>query len=321
MLALYPLSNVHFHTAAVSHRVTNVDLNVFMSYLEYMDSTIKPNIFEFSDYREFIRAYYEAQKARNPHFSFQVFCNNAGFPNKGFVHNVISGVKNLSRLSVMKFSQGMRLTKSESEFFEHLVFFNQARNVKERNHYFEKLQSVRPMTPEASSAKKVADHQFAFYSTWHGSAIRSIIEMFPEKSLDYSWIGRNCSPRISAVIVRKTIKTMLELGLLEQKNGRLQVQDKIITTGREAKNLAVARFHIETIRLAQKALMELPSEKRHITGLTLGISPGAYEQVCEDIFALQEKILRLAENDEGSNAVYQLNFHLFPLSNVPITMD
>lgn len=69
---------------------------------------------------------------------------------------------------------------------------------------------------------------------------------------------------------------MLELGLLEQINDQLRVKDKIITTGREAKNLAMARFHMEMMQLSHKALEELPSEKRHITGLTLGISPKAY---------------------------------------------
>ncbi len=68
---------------------------------------MKPNVFEFTDYREFIRAYYQMQKANNPHFSFQVFCMNAGFTNKGFVHNVMHGVKNLSRVSAMKFSRSI----------------------------------------------------------------------------------------------------------------------------------------------------------------------------------------------------------------------
>jgi uncharacterized protein (TIGR02147 family) len=282
---------------------------------------MKPNIFEFTDYRKFIQAYYDSQKALNPHFSFQVFCNNAGFPNKGFVHNVIHGVKNLSRLSAMKFSQGMKLTRSEADFFENLVFFNQADSVKEKNHYFEKLQAVRPMTPQASAAKKVAESQFSFYSTWYGSAIRSIIDMFPDKSDDYNWIAKNLYPRISPSLVRKSIETMLKLGLIEKKNGRLLVKDKIITTGREAQGLAIAHFHMEMMRRAQQALNDLPSNKRHITGLTLGISQKAYRQICEDVFALQEKILRIAEADEASDSVYQLNFHFFPLSKTPINKD
>ena len=282
---------------------------------------MKPNIFEFTDYRLFIKAYYETQKAQNPRFSFQVFCNNAGFPNKGFVHNVIHGVKNLSRLSAMKFSQGMKLTRTESDFFESLVFFNQAESVKEKNHYYEKLQAVRPTTMQASVAKKVAESQFSFYSTWYGSAIRSIIDMFPDKSCDYNWIAKNLFPRLSPSLIRKSIDTMLRLGLLEKKNGRLLLKDKIITTGRETQSLAVAHFHTEMMRRAQQALNDLPSDKRHITGLTLGISQKAYKRICEDIFALQEKILKAVENDEGSDSVYQLNFHFFPLSRTPIHKD
>jgi uncharacterized protein (TIGR02147 family) len=280
---------------------------------------MKPNIFEFTDFRKFIQAYYESQKAENPHFSFQVFCTRAGFPNKGFVHNVIHGVKNLSRASALKFSQAMRLAKSETDYFENLVFFNQAKSVREKDLYHERLQSVRPMTPEASLAKKLADSQFAFYSAWYGSAIRSIVDMFPGK--DYKWIAKNLYPRVSPVLVRKSIHTMLKLGLLERKNSRLKVKDKHITTGRETRSLAVAHFHLEMMRLAAQALKELPSGKRHITGMTLGISRAAYDQICREIFSLQEKVMKIAENDKDSDSVYQLNFHLFPLSKIPIPKD
>jgi uncharacterized protein (TIGR02147 family) len=281
---------------------------------------MKPNIFKFTDYRAFIQAYYESQKEQNPHFSFQVFCTNAGLPNKGLVHNVIHGVKNLSRASALKFSLGMRLTKSEADYFENLVFFNQAKNVKEKNHYYEKLQSVRPMTPEASIAKKVADNQFEFYSTWYGSAIRSIIDMFPGKG-DYKWIAKNLYPRLSPVVVRKAIQNMLKLGLLKKKGKRLSVQDKFITTGPEARSLAVAQFHLQMMQRAAEALKELPSDKRHITGLTLGISNRAYGKIRDEILAVQEKIMKIARNDEDSDSVYQLNFHFFPLSKTPIKKD
>jgi uncharacterized protein (TIGR02147 family) len=75
------------------------------------------------------------------------------------------------------------------------------------------------------------------------------------------------------------------------------------------------------MRLAGRALVELPPDKRHVTGLTLGISRKAYARICEDIFALQEKILKTAEEDEGSDSVYQLNFQFFPLSKTPIRKE
>lgn len=281
---------------------------------------MKPNVFEFTDYRAFIKTYYEARKALNHNFSLQVFCNSAGFPNKGFLHNVIHGRKNLSHVSALKFAQGMKLTKSETEFFTNLVFFNQSKTFSERAYYYDKLQCVRPMTPQASAAKKMLTSQFDFYAEWYHSAIRSIIEMFPGR-VSYKWVAKNLYPKISPVIVRKSINRMHELGIIDNKNGRLMVKDKVITTGRETKSLAVAKFHLQMMQLAEQALKELPAEKRHITGLTLGISKSAYEKICEEIFSLQEKIMEIVKEEEGSDSVYQLNFHFFPLSKSPIKKD
>lgn len=279
---------------------------------------MKPNLFEFTDYRKFINVFYHAKKAESPAFSFQVFCDKAGFPNKGFVHNVIHGVKNLSRTSAMKFAEAMELTKTEADYFEHLVFFNQARTFKERDHYFEKLNSVRPMTTAASIAKLVRSDQFDFYSKWYHSAVRSIIDLFPVKD-DYKWIAKNMQPRISRVLVRQAVDLMLKLGLIErQKNGVLKVKDKVITTGPEAQSLAVGRFHLEMMKSAALALKEIPADKRHITGLTLGISQKVYAKITEEILAFQDKIMEIAKNDTDSDGVYQLNFHFFPLTKTPI---
>jgi uncharacterized protein (TIGR02147 family) len=69
--------------------------------------------------------------------------------------------------------------------------------------------------------------------------------------------------------------------------------------------------------LAASALRELPKAKRNISGLTLGISGNAYDTICNEIIAFQDKILAIARNDEGSGGVYQFNFHLFPVSKMP----
>ena len=279
---------------------------------------MKPNIFEFTDYRKFVNAFYQTKKADNPAFSFQVFCDKAGFPNKGFVHNVIHGVKNLSRTSALKFAEAMDLTKTEADYFENLVFFGQAKTFKERDHYFEKLTSIRPMTTQGSIAKQVRTDQMDFYSRWYHSVVRSIIDLFPVKD-DHKWIAKNLQPRISPVLVRNSIALMLKLGLIEkQKNGVLKVKDKVITTGPEAQSLAVGRFHLEMMKLAAQALKEIPADKRHITGLTLGISQKACAKITDEILAFQDKIMEIARNDDDSDGVYQLNFHFFPLTKTPI---
>jgi hypothetical protein len=42
--------------------------------------------------------------------------------------------------------------------------------------------------------------------------------------------------------------------------------------------------------------------------------PAAYEEICKVIQGAQETILDIAGKDRGSDTVYPLNFHLFPVS-------
>ena len=56
-----------------------------------------------------------------------------------------------------------------------------------------------------------------------------------------------------------------------------------------------------------------PPGTRHISGLTLGISQEGYERIVERINAFRKEIALLAEEDEGSDKVFQLEFALFPV--------
>lgn len=272
------------------------------------------NIFEFTDYRQFLKAYYEAKKAGNPRFSFQVFSDKAGFPNKGFVHNVIHGIKNLSKSSIIKLSNAMELTKMEAVYFENLVNFNQVESHGERNHCFEKLNAVRAINSQGGNAKQVRTDQYEFYSKWHHSAIRSIIDMYGFKG-NYRWLAKMIRPRISPWQAHKSVKLLLKLGLIvKRKNGTYAIADKSITTGKEVVCLAVQNFHIDCARLAEKAITDLSREERNISGLTLGMSKEAYQRICEETQEFQKKVMTIADADEEADRVYQFNFHLFPMS-------
>lgn len=276
---------------------------------------MRPNLFEYTDYRMFLQAYYAYRKAENPHFSFQVFSNNAGFPNKGFIHNVIHGIKNLAKSGIIRLTSAMKLTKSESDYFECLVYFNQSENYRERNYYFEKLKSIRPINNQGSAAKEVRANQYEFYAKWHHSAIRSIIDMYGFKD-DYKWLAKMVFPRISIWQARKSVRLLLKLGLITRhKDSTYTVADKSITTGQDIVGLAIQNFHIDCTDLAKKAMTDLPRDERNVTGLTLGISSETYNRICNETLEFQKKIMDIANEDKKANRVYQFNFHLFPMSN------
>jgi uncharacterized protein (TIGR02147 family) len=276
-----------------------------------------PDIFSYHDYRKFLADYYDEKKAIVPHFSYQNFSRKAGFSSKSFIFNVIKGKKTLSRASVVRLCSTMNMTKTESAYFENLVYFNQAINFTERNFYFEKLNTVRPVTTGASKARELLHDQYEFYSQWYHVVIRSLIDLFPLIK-DPGTLAKMVYPAITTKQAKKSIELLLRLKLIDKRpNGTYGISSKLLSTGRELQGLAIQQFHLACTELANKALRELPGDKRNITGLTLGMSRKAYDKICDEIYSFQDKILAIAENDEDSDGVYQLNFHLFPVSKPP----
>ncbi len=274
------------------------------------------DIFSYSDYRKFLSDYYDERKISRFGFSYQNFSQKAGFTSKSFVFNVINGRKNLGRGSIVKLCDAMKLSKTEAAYFETLVYFNQAPNFKERNFYFEKLSAIRPSSPEASSARKLRNNQYEFYSNWYHVVIRSLIDLYPDIK-EPERIASMVNPPLKSLQVKKSIELLLRLGLIEsRKDGGYRILDKALSTGHEVQSLAILQFHLDCMDLAAKALKVLPKDQRNISGLTLGISKSAYEETCKIIHAAQESIIAIAEKDEGSDMVYQLNFHLFPVSRI-----
>jgi uncharacterized protein (TIGR02147 family) len=275
-------------------------------------------IFEYDDYRKFLSDWFLEKKKASKSFSYASFAEKAGFSDRGFINNVIHRRRDLTKESLVKVAEAIGLSKDETDYFENLVFFNKSIDLKERNYFFEKMCQVKSTGKEALKAIKMRDEQYEFYSKWHHSAIRSLIDMYPFSN-DYEWLAKNVSPQITVREAKKSVELLERLGMIyRQDNGRYKLATKTITTGSEIKSLGVQNFHRMAADQAKRALEILPVSKRNITGLTIGISDKTYHRICEEIQAFRSKVINFAENDECADRTYQLNFHLFPVTRTDI---
>lgn len=274
------------------------------------------SIFAYTNYRAFLADYYKHHKALNPLFSYQMLSDKAGFSNRGFLHNVITGSKNLSKSAAVKLAQAIKLKPVEADYFENLVSFNQAKNHRERNYFFEKINAIKCNLQGSATMRELRKDQYEFYAAWYISVIRSLIDMYGFKD-DYRKLAKDVFPNIKPKEAKKAVRILENLGMIKKrKDGAYMVMDKIITAGREIIQLGLQNFHLQTLDLAKKALQELPKDKRNISGLTLGISKKTYDAMCREIEAFQARLLAMAEADSDAANVYQLNFHFFPVSNI-----
>ncbi|MBD3322544.1 MAG: TIGR02147 family protein [Chitinivibrionales bacterium] len=299
--------------------------NMFAYFLQFLWERVRicnkgkkpmPNVFEYTNYREYLEDYYAGKKNGNPHFSYQLFSDKAGFKDKSCLYSVIKGKRSLSKTGIFKISQAIKLNHYESEYFENLVAFNQAKNLKEKNYYYERMNQVKCYGKGVGNAKETRKNQYEFYSNWYLSVIRSLIDMHEFKD-DYAWLAKSVYPPIKPSEAKKAVALLQKLELIKKtKKGTFRVCDKTITAGAEIIRLGLLNFQLQTTSLAAKAIQELPRDKRHISGLTLGISKKTYELICKEIELFQERLQMLAENDEEADNVFQLNFHFLPVSNI-----
>ena len=234
-------------------------------------------IFEYLDYREFLKDYYSAKKEANPAFSLRVFSDKIGFKAKDFISRVMNGDKNLSSASIPKVASGLRLGKHETEFFVGLVKFNQAETMDERNAAFEEMQAALKVVRFSEKQHILGHTQYMVYSHWRHLIIRSLIGMFGFDG-DYEALAKMVHPHVTADEAKKSVKLLEECELIKK-----------------------------------DSIDRDPPGSRHVSGLTLGISQEGYERIVERINAFRKEIALIAEEDKNSDKVFQLQFALFPV--------
>lgn len=284
------------------------------SYIRGMsERETKKKVFEYLDYREFLRDYYNQKKKANPAFSLRVFSDRIGFKAKDFISRVMNGEKNLSGQSIPKVASGLRLGKHETEFFVALVEFNQAGTTEERNAAFEVMQAVLKVVRFAEKQHVLGHVQYMVYSHWRHLTIRSLIGMFGFDG-DYEALSRQVHPRVTADEAKKSVQLLEECLLIKKdENGKYVLTESAITTGDRTSKLALRGYHQHCLKLASESIDRDPPGNRHISGLTLGISQEGYERIVERINAFRKEIALIAEEDQGSDRVFQMEFALFPV--------
>lgn len=271
------------------------------------------SIFEYEDYRAYLRDLYEHLKKTQSCFSYRFFSARAGFRSPNILKLVIEGKRNLSPRSVEKFARALKLKKDEAEFFRALVNLNQARTVEEKGHHAEQLMRLGPFR----RMHPIRKDQFEYYALWYNIPIREML-VLPTFSEDARWIAKALVPPVSPQQARRAIDLLLGLGLVKRdEEGRLVQAEAHITTGDEVTSTSVKGYHREMIQKASEAMDRFSAPERDISSVTLALSEEGFKQVKALIQQFRKELLAIAGRGERSpEAVYQINFQLFPLTRV-----
>ncbi|MBK6513816.1 MAG: TIGR02147 family protein [Polyangiaceae bacterium] len=268
-----------------------------------------PSVYEYLDYRAFLRDHYAAKKAGDTKFSFRFFARRAGFTSSNFLKLVMDGDRNLGPTTVERVANAMKLDASEVEFFSLLVQMNQAQTVADRNRAFERVAANRRFR----AAKKLDGPLFEYLTRWYYPVIRELAgrDDFVE---DAAWIAAEVYPPIEVKEARAALKTLEKLGLLVREGDRLVRGDASVTTGHEVRHVVVPAYHLQMIERAAKAVERVAVEERDVSSLTVCIREATLAELKAKIRRFREEMLDRCDSDGEPERVYQLCIQLFPMS-------
>lgn len=268
----------------------------------------RPNIFEHSDYRQFLGAYYDWAKSERKNFSHRQFSQKAGFSAPNALYLVMSGRRSLTKESIQKFALAMGLSKKEQRCFEILVFFNQAKTPETKRYYLGLLQELR----QEKGGALLEDYQYEYLSNWHYVVIRELVAL-PQFKEEPQWIRRQLGGKVTAGQVVEAIEKLIAMKLIARDGeGRLAQTEAAVVTENEVARTAVYAFHQQMLSLAKDVLAKSRGADHEISALTMAVSERQFKDLKKMIHEFEDSVQRyLMNNPDVPKTVFQLNVQLF----------
>ena len=265
-------------------------------------------IVEYTDYREFIRDYYDERK-RCSAFTWREFAKAAGFSSAVYLKYVSEGKKNLSIGAAGSVAGAMGLAGFEYAYFVLMVSYAHAKGDEAKRAAFEE----RCALARAHKVRVLGKEEFDYFKSWKNPVIRELAPHMPgAQPLE---MAHACRQEISAAEVAETLDFLVKADLLKKDGrGNYSQTDKSVSMGSvDAVPVAARDMQRQMGEFALKAL-DLPLSERDMSGLTLGLTRQAYERVRKELAECRRRIVAIATEDEATERVYRLNLQLFPMS-------
>lgn len=267
------------------------------------------DIYTYSDYREYLKDFYQSQKQHKRGFSMRAFAKEAGLGSSGYLTMVMNGERNLSIKSIQKFVAALNLPKKQASYFENLVLFNQAKKDKERDQYFERLTQIKPKI----KITELEQDELDFLSSKLLVVIHQMVAL-PDFVNDPEEIAKRVYPRVRPLEVKRAIEKLLKLGfLVENESGQLIQKDPTLKTSPEVDFFKVYSYHKSLLNDAKNSIVSVPAKLRDITAVTLPIDKNKLPELKAKIAAFREELMDWVDQANSDlHEVYQVCFQVFP---------
>ena len=274
------------------------------------------DVLKYTNYHQYIADYYAEKKAKSA-FTWQTFTRAAGFSSPVFLKYVSEGRSNLGEETARQVANAMGLVGYEQDYFVEMVKFDHAKTDDEKKSAFNRMLAI----ADIHKVRIIEGDSFRYFESWKNPVLRELAPAMPgAKPLA---IARACRPKISAAEVSESLNFLVKANLLQKdKDGNYAQTETGVSTGpMDVTPVAVRGMHRQMGEFALEAIEGVPQNERHFSGLTLGITQDAYDEIVQEIAEFRKRIVAIATRSNATDEVYRLNVQFFPMTKKSVNKD
>lgn len=269
----------------------------------------KPNIYQYHEYRTFLKDWIAYLQKDQPDFSIRKLSQKCDFA-VGYLPMVLNGKRNLSETSFATLKKHLKMKADEVSYLKYMITMNDTDSREKRLEILKKMQKFQKYGDE--NAKEL--EAYKYLTKWQYVALREMAQL-TDFSNDKEWIQDRMTFAVSPKEISEGLEFLIKNEFLEDVgNGKLKVKDKILDCFEGVYRLSLAEFYKQIFQLAIESIETVPRNERLLLGHTLAVSNDAFEQISKVLTEALEKVREIEKKDSKKDRVYQVSFTAFPMT-------
>jgi len=270
-----------------------------------MESVYKKEIFDYLDYREYIKDFY-FEKKKNSSFSLNSFAKKVNVT-KMAIKFIIDKKRHIGDENIELFTRVLGLEGAQKKYFFILVNFDKAKCEDKKKEYFERLLNFKD-SPIREYYLKYSE--MGLFKGWYYPVIREMSYMKGFKKEPLS-IQKQLVFNVPIEKIREAIKYLEENGFLKGS----KPNDFKLKVPNDIRSFVYKKYYTDIIEKARESVMKLGSNERELFNLTISIGASKYQLAKKMISEFRHTLHdTLANADDDCDRVIQVNMQMFTVA-------
>jgi uncharacterized protein (TIGR02147 family) len=261
------------------------------------------NIFQFRNFREFLKRHLNLRQEKTPGYSLRQFSKELGVSHSR-LSEILSSESSISMSLAVKISEGLNLQNGERAFFMDLV----------------RMDCGRTKSARSDSLERVEDHfagrTFQYESSSEGGLLSKwyylpLIEM----------LSKSKPTRDAKIIELLGIKDdelqtakrfLIDNGYIQElQSGRTKKSKAYLKFEKAVPTPLIRQFHKKVIAHAQDAIEAQPIEQRKFLSSFIGVRKETIKEARKELEEFNQQFLKKYASEQSADSVYCFSLQLF----------